>query len=111
MWSVHYDPRLDDWFDTIPADVKARILRIADMLAAYGPSMVREPYVKAIKGHKKLFEIRAKSKDGIARVFYFTREGQRIILLHGFLKRSMKTPAREIDIALQRMKEVAQWLD
>jgi phage-related protein len=110
MWSVYYDPRLQDWLDMIPADTKAKILRIIDLLAEYGPSNIREPYVKAIRGHSKLYEIRAKGKDGIARVFYLTWKGQRIVLLHGFVKKTMKTPRREIDIAVRRMAEVVQWL-
>ena len=91
---------------TIPADFKARIMRIIDMLTAHGPQHVREPYVKHIEGHRKLFEIRANGKDGIARVFYCTISEQRLILLHGFLKKSRKTPRREIDIAVKRMQEV-----
>ena len=58
------------------------------------------------KSNKKLFEIRAKGKDGIARVFYFTASEQKIILLHGFIKKTVKTPREEIEIALKRMKEV-----
>jgi phage-related protein len=110
MWSVFYDPRLEEWLEIIPADIKARILRIIDMLVEYGPSNVREPYVKSIKGHSKLYEIRAKGKDGIARVFYFTWYGERVVLLHGFIKKSTKTPRREIDVAVRRMAEVVQWL-
>jgi phage-related protein len=110
MWSVYYDPRLEEWLETIPSDIKARILRIIDMLREYGPSNVREPYIKNIKGYKKLYEIRAKGKDGIARVFYFTWQGQKIVLLHGFMKKTMKTPSREIDVAVQRMAEVVKWL-
>ncbi len=72
VWTAHYDKRLENWLDEIPPDIKARILRILDMLLTLGPHTVREPYVKPVKGHKKLFELRAKGKDGIARMFYFT---------------------------------------
>ncbi len=85
-------------------------MRILDMLLAYGPQNVREPYVKPVKGYKKLFELRAKGKDGIARVFYFALSEQRIVLLHGFIKKSDKTPAREIGTAVRRMKEAMEWL-
>jgi phage-related protein len=106
MWTVFYDERLEEWMRLVPADIKARILRIVEMLTSHGPQYVREPYVKHIEGHRKLFEIRARGKDGIARVFYCTVSGQRIILLHGFIKKSSKTPRREIDIAIKRMQEV-----
>jgi phage-related protein len=110
MWTVYYDPRLEDWLEAIPADIKARILRIVDMLLEYGPANVREPYVSHLQGHGRLYEIRAKGKDGIARVFYFAWHGKKIVLLHGFTKKSVKTPRREIEVAVKRMKEVILWL-
>ena len=106
MWVVKYDERLEEWFETIPADIKAKVLRIVDMLVIFGPHNVREPYVKHVERQRKLLEIRAKGKDGIARVFYCTISGQKIILLHGFIKKTDKTPKKEIDIAVKRMQEV-----
>ncbi len=106
MWVVQYDVRLEEWLDAIPVDLKAKVLRIIDMLVMFGPHNVREPYVKHVEGRRKLFEIRAKGKDGIARVFYCTISGQKIILLHGFIKKTLATPKREIDIAVKRMQEV-----
>ncbi len=106
MWTIQFDERLEKWFDSIPFDIKAKILRITDMLVSFGPSNVKEPYVKPVKGYKKLFEIRAKGKKRVVRVFYFTYTGQRIILLHGFMKKTMKTPQKEINIAVKRMREV-----
>jgi phage-related protein len=106
MWVVKYDERLEDWLETVAADIKAKVLRIVEMLVLFGPHNVREPYVKHVEGHRKLFEIRARGKDGIARVFYCTISGQKIVLLHGFSKKTDKTPKREIDIAVKRMQEV-----
>jgi phage-related protein len=104
IWTVTVDKRLEDWLDDIPKDIKARIISIVDLLIENGPQNVREPYVKHVKG--KLFEIRAKGKDGIARVFYFTMTGQRIVLLHGFMKKTQKTPGKELEIAVARMQEI-----
>ncbi len=53
-----------------------------------------------------LFEIRAKGKEGIGRVFYCTIVGNRIMMLHCFVKKTEKTPARELEIAKKRLKEV-----
>jgi len=106
MWTVYYDKRLEAWLKELPPDLKAKVLRIVDLLVAYGPQNVREPYVKHVEGQRKLFEIRAKGKDGIVWVFYFTMTGQRIVLLHGFIKKTPATPKREIEIALERMSEV-----
>ena len=48
MWSILYDERLEKWLDEIPDDIKAKIVRILDMLVTYGPNNIREPYVKPI---------------------------------------------------------------
>lgn len=53
-----------------------------------------------------LFEIRAKGQEGIGRAFFCTLVGRRIIILHCFIKKTEKTPKHELDIALQRMKEI-----
>lgn len=105
-WTVIVDERLEKWLNDIPKDIKARIINIVDLLAEHGPQNVREPYVKHIK--EKLFEIRAKGKDNIARVFYFTMTGRQIVLLHGFIKKTQKTPKKEIGTAVDRMKEILE---
>lgn len=104
--TVIVDERLENWLNDIPKDIKARIINIVDLLIEHGPQNVRAPYVKHIRG--KLFEIRAKGKDGIARVFYFTMTGQRIVLLHGFMKKTQKTPKKELETAVVRMKEILE---
>ena len=53
-----------------------------------------------------LFEIRAKGKEGIGRSFYCTLKGKEIVILHSFIKKSQKTPKRELDLAKKRMKEI-----
>lgn len=53
-----------------------------------------------------LFELRLKSKEGIGRVFYCTRRVRRIVMLHSFVKKSAKTPAKELKVARKRLKEV-----
>ena len=53
-----------------------------------------------------LFELRIHGQDGIARVFFCTKIGRKIIMLHCFIKKTQKTPKRELDIAIKRMKEV-----
>lgn len=103
-WTVTVDERLEKWLNDIPNDIKARIINIVDLLVEHGPQNVREPYVKHING--KLFEIRSRGKDGIARVFYFTLSGRKIVLLHGFIKKSQKIPKKELEIAMIRMREV-----
>ncbi|MDI6793338.1 MAG: type II toxin-antitoxin system RelE/ParE family toxin [bacterium] len=73
-WTVEHHEKLEEWLNTLSAEIKAKILRIVEMLVCYEPHNIKEPYVKPVKGYKKLFEIRAREKDGLARVFYFTRQ-------------------------------------
>lgn len=54
----------------------------------------------------ELFELRLKAGEGNARVFYCTKIGRRIVMLHHFIKKTEKTPAKELMIARTRMKEI-----
>jgi len=53
-----------------------------------------------------LFELRLKAAEGIARVLYCTVVDRRIVMLHQFIKKSEKTPRKELETAQRRMKEV-----
>ena len=64
------------------------------------------PHTKALDGG--LFELRVKGKEGIARVFFCTKIGKKIIMLHLFVKKSQKTPKKELRIAKVRMSEVVK---
>lgn len=62
------------------------------------------PLCRAIKGQKNLWEIRVKLLGGrIARVFFCTHK-ENMVLLHGFIKKSQKTPNHKISLAVKRMK-------
>jgi phage-related protein len=66
----------------------------------------REPLVRHLEG--KLWELRRESRTNIYRVIYFFFAGRRIVLLHGFQKKSQKTPRQEIETALARYKRFIQ---
>jgi len=65
---------------------------------------MRMPHSKAIG--RRLFELRARGKDGIGRAFYCYMRDKRIVILHAFIKKTQTTPQRELDIAYKRMNEV-----
>jgi phage-related protein len=92
--------------DALPLDMRTRFTRFGDMLEARGIEAMREPYAKHLSG--KLWELRLKGRDGIARSIYVTASGQRLIVLRTFVKKTEKTPPRELDIALARMKEIRE---
>ncbi|MDI6794708.1 MAG: type II toxin-antitoxin system RelE/ParE family toxin [bacterium] len=63
------------------------------------------PFAKSIPNVKKLKELRIKCPAHIHRVFFFGFTGKKVILLHAFTKKTQKTPQREINIAVKRMKD------
>lgn len=65
---------------------------------------MHEPYVKHLEG--KLWEMRMKGRDGIGRAIDVTATGKRILVVHAFTKMTQKTPARALEIARTRAKEV-----
>jgi len=69
----------------------------------YGPDLGM-PHTRAMG--EGLFELRLKSAEGIARVFYCTIMGKRIVMLHQFIKKTDKTPPKELAIARRRLKEI-----
>jgi phage-related protein len=87
-----------------PKDMRARFARISQLIQSAGLSNVREPYVKHLDG--RLWEMRLKGKDGIARAVYVTAAGERVVVVRVFTKKTQKTPRREIELALERAKEV-----
>jgi len=87
-----------------PDDVRASFLRIVELISAHGLERMREPYVKHLQG--KLWEMRLRGKDGIARALYVTAKGRRVVVLRVFAKKTQKTPDDEIKLALKRAKEV-----
>jgi phage-related protein len=104
-WTVGFVNALaEEEVKALPEDMIARFLRIGTMIAASGLERMREPYVKHLTG--KLWEMRMSGRDGIARSIYVAASGQRVIVLRTFVKKTQKTPPREIDIALARMKEI-----
>jgi phage-related protein len=110
QWSIDYfvsengKSPIKDFIDSLSPESKAKFIFIADLLTEYGLN-VREPYVKPITGTRKLFEIRIKDRQNIHRIFYFAFTGRRLVLLHGFTKKTDKAPQREIEIAESRMRE------
>lgn len=88
----------------LPADMRARFERIVMLMREHGLERVREPYVKHLED--KLWEMRLIGRDGIARAIYVTASGRRIIVLRTFVKKTEKTPKRELELARERAKEV-----
>jgi phage-related protein len=87
----------------MPAGFLGRYLRYSDRMEVFGPDLGL-PHTRAMGDG--LFELRLKAAEGIARVFYCTIVGRKIVVLHQFIKKTDKTPPREIATVRRRMREV-----
>ncbi len=105
MWVVEtLNATVDAELEALPQDMLARFWQIADLIKDMGLPRVRGPYVDHLQG--PLWEMRLKGKDRIARAIYVTARGQRVVVVRVFVKKTQKTPRREIELALKRAKDV-----
>jgi phage-related protein len=104
-WTVEtLNETVDAELAELPADMRARLVRISELIESVGLPNVKEPHVRHIR--ESLWEIRLKGKAGIARALYVTAKEQRAVIVRAFVKKTEKTPSGEIELALQRAKEV-----
>lgn len=100
---VYYSEDLQQAILGFPAGLQARYIHLTERMLTFGPDLGM-PHTQAMG--KGLFELRLKSKEGIGRVFFCILPARRIMMLHAFVKKSAKTPAKELKIARNRMREV-----
>lgn len=100
---VYYDDDLQRALMELPAGLQARYIHLTERMVRFGPNLGM-PHSRALGGG--LFELRLKSKEGIARGLFCILTRRRIMMLHGFVKKSAKIPAKELKIARDRLKEV-----
>lgn len=99
----YYSVAVQEDIFSLPDTLAARYVVLTRRMVVLGPHL-GEPHTKAFGDG--LFELRLKGAEGIARVFNCTLIGRRIVMLHGFVKKSNKTPLREREIAVSRLKEI-----
>lgn len=95
---------MDKELDALPADVRARFVRISKLISAVGLDRVGSPHVRHLKG--PLWEMRMRGKDRTSRALYVTIHEKRVVVIRVFTKKTKSTPRREIDLALQRAKRM-----
>lgn len=103
---------VQDFLYSLNPKLRAKAFRDIELLKKMGTEL-KEPYVKSIKGknNKGLYELRIKFSSDIARIFYFTYYNNRFVLLHGFVKKTMKTPESEIKKARKYMEDYRRRVD
>lgn len=99
----YFNRRVLDEIESWPVDVLAHYARLIELLTEFGPDL-RMPHSRAMGGG--LFELRPRGQGGTGRAMYCFVIGERVTVLHAFIKKTQATPDRDLVIARKRMKEV-----
>ena len=103
-YSIEYfNARVKAEIENWPDDILADYARLVELLMDFGPDM-RMPHSRTMGGG--LFELRPRGREGIGRTFYCFAVGQRVVILHAFVKKTQETPKLDLQIARKRMNEV-----
>ena len=95
---------VDRELDALPADQRARFVRIAGLIAAVGVERVGMPHVGHLTG--PLWEMRRGGRDRIARALYGAAADREVVVVRAFARKTRRTRRREIELALRRTREV-----
>jgi phage-related protein len=105
VWRVDtYSKTVDDEIEALPLDLSSRLARLVQTIETYGLDALTVKQRKHLEG--KLWELRIKGRDGIARAIYVSVTGPRVVILHVFQKKTQKTPLRALHLAQQRAKNL-----
>ena len=99
----YFHSRVQAEIESWPVDVVADYARLVELLAEHGPSL-RLPHSRALG--EGLFELRPRGCSGIGRAFYCFFLGQRVVVVHAFIKKTQDTPDKELKLARKRAKEL-----
>ena len=106
-WRVEtLNATVDGELDALPADMRARFAHIGELITTVGLERVGAPHVRHLTGPR--WEMRSSGRDGIARALYVTAKHRRVVVVRVFVKKTRRTPRREIELALRRAEEVSK---
>lgn len=103
MENEYYSDSLEEEILELPDSLLARCIKLTELMETYGADLGM-PHTDVMGNG--LFELRLKDREGIARVFYCAMVGKKIHMLHCFVKKTQKTPNKELKLARKRMQEV-----
>ena len=102
-WTIDFYEGVEDNILNMPVKLQARMLRLFELMENHGANLGAPHTAPMGEG---LFEVRAKAKEGIARALFCYMKGEHIYILHSFIKKTNKTPKKELGLARMRLKEV-----
>lgn len=95
---------VDAEIEALPVDMRARLVRLSEIIEEHGLDALPRDTVDHLED--KLWELRIRGKTGISRAIYVTATGQRVVIVRVFIKKTQKTPNRELRLARERAKDV-----
>ena len=103
-WKItFYSKKVEKETLAFPAGILANTIHIMEMIEEFGPNLGKPQTASMSDG---LFEIRAKGKEGIGRSLFAVVIENEVVILNSFIKKSQKTPKKELDKARKRLKEL-----
>src|SRR5712691_4322554 len=97
------DKPVEEFLQNLDPAARAKIVRTLEMLRTL--PVVPSKFWRKMSGAQNLWELRIEYAGNIYRVLATTAKGNRLILLHGFQKKTQKTPRQDMEIAQQRQKQ------
>ena len=88
----------------LPRDMRVKLERAALLITEFGLTGVQPNLLRKLRG--PLWEIRITGRDGVSRALYVTARARRVVIVRAFMKKTQRTPNKEIELALRRAREV-----
>jgi len=92
---------VDNFIRSLEEPTAAKTLKAIDLLEEFG-NLLRLPHSRSLGGG--VFELRARGKREVRLLYGFHNQNAHIV--HGFIKKTQRTPARELGIAIRRLREL-----
>lgn len=103
-WTItFFNDKVETETLAFPPKILAKLIKIMELIEDYGPALGKPHTATMGNG---LFEIRAKGDEGIGRSLFCSVKGREVVILHSFIKKTQKTPKKDLDLARKRMKQL-----
>ena len=104
---IFYKHHFREFYDSMSEKVQQKIDYVLFLVSI--AERIPKKFFRQIIGTDALYEIRIEYESNIYRIFCCFDEGNLVVLFNGFIKKSQKTPKREIEKALRIMKEYFEY--
>lgn len=104
-WQIDFYSGVEEQILSMPPKIQARMIKLLELMEKHGANL-GSPHTEPMG--EGLFEIRAKAQEGIGRGLFCYLNGKHVVVLHAFIKKSQKTPIKELELARLRQKEVTK---